>query len=63
MLLVRWCVAPLEGRGARPGFRVALQNKCVVLEDVRVGGCLSLLSLITHRSEETADEVKGLVKT
>ena len=56
-------MAPLEGRGARPGFRVALQNKCVVLEDVRVGGCLSLLSVITHRSEETADEVKGLVKT
>lgn len=55
-------MAPLEGRGARPGFRAALQNECVVLEDVRVGGCLSILSVIPHRSEETVDEVKGLVK-
>ena len=61
MLLVCWCAAPLEGWGAQPGFRAALQNKCVVLEDVRIGGC-SLLSVIPHRSEETVDEVKGLVK-
>lgn len=63
MLLVRWCAAPLEGWGAQPGFRAALQNECVVLEDVRVGGCLSILSVIPHRSEETVDAVKGLVKT
>lgn len=58
------CLLISQTRGAPGlGFRAGLQNIDVVWGGLGgVWRCLSIRSLIPHRNEETADEVKGLVK-